>query len=83
MKSPKTQLQTPKKLQHGGITAVTAEGKILILNESGKLAVLQASRDWRVLAVNDLAENCYATPAIADGVILVRSEHSLWAFQNQ
>ena len=44
--------------------------------------MLQAGRDWRVLAVNDLAENCYATPAIADGVIVVRSERDLWAFQN-
>jgi len=61
---------------------VAVDGKLFILNESGKLAVLQAGRDWRVLAVNDLAENCYATPAIADGVIVVRSERDLWAFQN-
>src|SRR5207249_1070558 len=33
---------------------VAAEGKLFILNESGKLAVLQCGRDWRVLAVNDL-----------------------------
>ena len=62
---------------------VAADGKLFILNESGKLAVLRSGRDWRVLAVNELAENCYATPAIADGVILVRSEHDLWAFQNK
>ena len=62
---------------------VAADGKLFILNESGKLAVLRSGRDWRVLAVNELAENCYATPAIADGVILVRSEHDLWVFQNK
>jgi outer membrane protein assembly factor BamB len=61
---------------------VAADGKLFILNESGKLAVLQSGRDWHVLAVNDLADNCYATPAIADGVIVVRSERDLWAFQN-
>ena len=61
---------------------VAADGKLFILDESGKLAVLQAGRDWRVLAVNELAENCYATPAIVDGVILVRSEHHLWVFKN-
>ena len=60
---------------------VAADGKLFILNESGKLAVLQSGRDWRVLAVNDLSENCYATPAIADGVIVVRSERDLWAFR--
>ncbi len=62
---------------------VAADGKLFLVNESGKLAVLQAGRDWHVLAVNNLAENCYATPAIADGVIVVRSEHDLWAFQNR
>src|SRR5439155_6560649 len=62
---------------------VAGDGKLFFLNESGKLAVLQAGRDWRVLAVNDLGANCYATPAIADGVIVVRSEHDLWAFQNR
>ena len=61
---------------------VAADGKLFILDESGKLAVLQAGRDWRVLAVNDVGENCYATPAIVDGVIVVRSEGALWAFQN-
>jgi outer membrane protein assembly factor BamB len=61
---------------------VAADGRLFILNESGKLAVLQAGRDWQVLAVNDLAENCYATPALADGLIVVRSERELWAFQN-
>jgi outer membrane protein assembly factor BamB len=60
---------------------VAADGKLFILGESGTLAVLEARRDWRVLALNDLAVNCYATPAIVDGVILVRSEHDLWAFQ--
>jgi outer membrane protein assembly factor BamB len=62
---------------------VAADGKLFILNESGKLAVLQAGRDWGVLAVNELAENCYATPAIAKGVLVVRSESALWAFQNR
>jgi outer membrane protein assembly factor BamB len=60
---------------------VAADGKLFILNESGKLAVLHAGRDWRVLAVNDLMENAYATPAIADAMIVVRSERTLWAFR--
>ena len=62
---------------------IAADGKLFLVNESGKLAVLEAGRDWHVLSVNDLADNCYATPAIVDGVILVRSEHHLWAFTNK
>ena len=60
---------------------VAADGKIFLLNESGKLAVLEAGGNWHLLSVNELAENCYATPAIVNGVILVRSEHHLWAFK--
>src|SRR5205809_388558 len=62
---------------------VAADGKLFLVNESGKLAVLEAGRDWHVLAVNELGEHCYATPAIVDHVIVVRSEHYLWAFQNR
>jgi outer membrane protein assembly factor BamB len=60
---------------------VAADGKIFLLNETGALAVLRAGPDWRVLAVNHLGENCYATPAIVDGAIIVRSEQVLWSFQ--
>ena len=62
---------------------VAADGKLYLVNESGQLAVLEAGRDWHVLAVNELGENCYATPAIVDHVIVVRSDHYLWAFQNR
>ena len=61
---------------------IAADGKLFLVNESGKLAVLEAGRDWHVLSVNDLADNCYATPAIVDGVILVRSEHHLFCISN-
>ena len=33
-----------------------------------------------VLAVNDLDETCYATPAIADGRIYIRTEKALYCF---
>lgn len=61
---------------------VAGDGKIYLVNESGKVAVLASGKDWHVLAVNDLAENCYSTPAIVQGIIIVRSEHHLWAFRN-
>ena len=50
------------------------------MNESGKVAVVKAGREWELLAVNDLGEECYATPALAQGQILVRTKRSLWAF---
>ena len=60
---------------------MVAEGRIYLLSEAGKLAVIKAGRDWHPLRVIDLKEKCYATPALVDGMILVRSAVSLWAFK--
>jgi hypothetical protein len=36
--------------------------------------------DWELLAMNDLGEECYATPALGEKEILVRTKRALWAF---
>jgi outer membrane protein assembly factor BamB len=62
---------------------VAADGKLFIVSEAGKIAVVKAGRDWQLLTVNALGENCYATPALVQDTILIRSQNSLWAFRNQ
>lgn len=66
----------------GGYSAspVAADGQLFLLSEEGKIAVLRAGRDWEVLAVNDLGEGTYATPALSQGRIYVRSDEALWCF---
>jgi outer membrane protein assembly factor BamB len=66
----------------GGYTAspVAAEGRIFIASEEGKLSVLRAGRDWEVLAVNDLGEGIFATPALSAGRIYVRTDEALYCF---
>lgn len=66
----------------GGYSAspVAAEGKIFLASEDGKVTVLRAGRDWEVLAVNDLGEGCYATPALSGGNIYLRSGEALYCF---
>ena len=59
---------------------VAAEGKVWLASEEGKVSVLRAAGEWEVLAVNDLGEGCYATPALAGGVIYLRTEEALYAF---
>jgi outer membrane protein assembly factor BamB len=60
---------------------VAADGKVFFVSEAGKVAVVKAGgNDWEVLAVNDLGEECYATPAIAGGRIYVRTRSSLYSF---
>ena len=60
---------------------VAADGKIVMVSESGKVTVLKAGRDWEVLAVNDLGEECWATPAIASGSLYIRTRNTLYCFR--
>jgi outer membrane protein assembly factor BamB len=66
----------------GGYSAspVAASGKIFLASEDGKVAVLRAGRDWDVITVNDLGEPCYATPALSQGNIYLRTDTALYRF---
>jgi outer membrane protein assembly factor BamB len=59
---------------------VAADGKIYLLSQPGKAAVLKAAGEWEVLGVTDLKEECWSTPAIADSRIYVRTQAALYAF---
>jgi len=41
---------------------------------------VSAAADWEILAVNALDDEVFATPAIADGRIYVRTKSMLYAF---
>jgi len=66
----------------GGYTAspVAADGKLFLVNEEGKVVVLRAGRDWDVLAVNDLSEGTFASPALSQGRIYLRTDDALYCF---
>lgn len=66
----------------GGYSAspVAADGKLFIASEEGKVAVLRAGRDWEVMALNDLGEGIFATPALSGGRIYLRTDEALYCF---
>ena len=59
---------------------IASDGKIFVVSDSCKIAVLDAGGGLDPLAVNDLNDQCSATPAIADGRIYVRTRTTLYAF---
>jgi outer membrane protein assembly factor BamB len=59
---------------------VAADGKIFMVSETGKVAVLKPGGSLGVLVVNDLGELCYATPALAQGRIYIRTLGALYCF---
>ncbi len=62
---------------------VAADGRIFVVSEEGKVVVLLAGRDWAVLSVNNLDEEAFATPAILDGRIYIRTRAALYCFAKQ
>ncbi len=60
---------------------VAAEGKIYVVSLSGKVSVLKAGAELEILAVNDLHEECYASPALGPGEIYIRTRNALYAFR--
>ncbi len=65
----------------GAFTAspVAGDGKIYITSEDGDVFVVKAGSNYDLLAKNSLGEVCMATPAISQGVLLVRTQGNLLA----
>ena len=62
-------------------SAVTAENRVYVVSQRGVVSVLDATSDkLNVLARNDLKAPVFASPAIVDGVIYIRTDKRLMAF---
>jgi len=62
---------------------VMGGGMLYLTAESGKVVVVRPGREWQVLAVNDLGEECFATPALSAGQIYIRTAGSLRRFETR
>ncbi len=58
---------------------IGVDGKVYIASQHGKVVVLRAAGDWEILAVNDFESDIYATPAISEGKMYIRTLNSLYA----
>ena len=62
---------------------VGAAGKVFLLSQEGKLTVIKAGSDREILAVNNLDDDAYATPAIVDNKLYVRTRGMLYCFSDK
>jgi outer membrane protein assembly factor BamB len=58
---------------------VYADGKLYFLSEQGQTTVVKPNATFEVLSRNPLEEAAQASPAVASGRIVIRTEHHLWA----
>lgn len=59
---------------------VAGDGKVYIPSEKGQVFVLPPGPNLEPIAVNDLGDGIYATPALVDGRIYLRTLNTLYCF---
>ena len=57
---------------------VFPDGKIYFLSEKGKTTVIADGDEFKVLAENELNEKCFASPAVSNKQIFIRSENNIF-----
>lgn len=63
---------------HFRASPVEADDKVLFLSNQGVATIVQAGPEFKVVAKNELGENCSASPAISQGRIYIRGESHLY-----
>ena len=62
---------------------IAADGKVITASKEGKVAVIRAGAQWEVMSVNDFGEEIWATPAIDENRVIVRTQRMLYCFASQ
>lgn len=60
---------------------VAASGRIILASERGQVTQINAAAEPKVVSTFDLGEPIWATPALAPGQIVIRSDTHLWLFE--
>jgi outer membrane protein assembly factor BamB len=59
---------------------VAGDGKVYVVSKDGDLSVISAEGDWKVLHAAEFDDEVYATPALVDGRIYLRTRGHLYCF---
>jgi outer membrane protein assembly factor BamB len=73
------------RLGHGAkyyASPVASTGRMLLLDTEGKAAIVTTEAEWKILSTTDLADRCYATPALAHNRVYIRGENHLYCFRS-
>ena len=62
---------------------VAGAGKIYFVSQQGKVTVIKAGQQWDILATNDMEEETFATPALLENRIYLRTRSTLYSFQDR
>jgi len=77
-----SKLRTKGKGTHYA-SPVVADGKLFTTAGDGTISVMSLGAKPKMLAVNSMGDGTYATPAIVDGTLYVRTHKRLYAFRER
>ena len=58
---------------------VAADGKLYLSSEDGDVFVVKAGRQYELLSRNTMGQPLMATPALTDGMLIVRGQNAIYA----
>jgi outer membrane protein assembly factor BamB len=70
----------PGALDYYYASPVAADDKVYVTSQDGHISVVKAGGEWESIARNDMGDECFATPALLDGRIYVRTRSALYCF---
>ncbi len=62
---------------------VAADGKVYAPSEDGDVFVVKAGPKFELLATNPMGEALMGTPAISDGMLILRSQNYIYAIKER
>ncbi len=62
------------------VSPVAAAGRVLAISRGCKLTWIKAGREWEPVRMSDLDDECFATPALAEDGIFIRTATSMYRF---
>ncbi len=69
--------------KHHRPSPVWAEGHLYYVADNGDTFVLQSAGEYQLLSKNSLGENCFASPAVSNGQLFIRSVSTLFCIGNR
>ncbi|MCP4173619.1 MAG: PQQ-binding-like beta-propeller repeat protein [Fuerstiella sp.] len=71
-----------QRLGNGGVgftaSPVAGDGKLYFTSEMGDVFVVRSGAEFELLSKNSMGEICMATPAISDGMLIVRGKSRIY-----
>ena len=62
---------------------IIADGKIYLFSNSGKCYIFSTGKDFKLITSFDTGEKTFATPAFTDGMMVVRTDKSLYVVKKE